>query len=143
MSVAGKTIAVLGVADRESLAWKIACGLRRSGARVVIGYQQRFYSRIRLLLEEEPEIRAARADVLDADELDAFFMLPELRERGLDGLVHSIAYGPPSVFSRPPSEVPIRDFSETLDISVHSLSRVVRSAMPGIPARMRRIRSRM
>jgi len=128
MNLNGKTIAVLGVADRESLAWKIAVSLKRCGATVIIGYQQKFYSRVRLLLEEEPEIKGCRLDVLNADEVDAFFEQELVRSRGLDGLVHSIAFGPPSVFSRPPSEVSARDFSETLDISVHSLSRVVRSA---------------
>jgi enoyl-[acyl-carrier protein] reductase I len=126
----GKRIAVLGVADRESLAWKIALSLREAGAEVRIGYQQRFLSRVRLLLQEVPDIQGSRLDVLNGDEIAEFFSLPEYREHGLDGLVHSIAFGAPGIFSRPPSEVTERDFSEALDISVHSLSRIVREAAP-------------
>jgi enoyl-[acyl-carrier protein] reductase I len=134
MSVTGKTVAVLGVADRESIAWHVACQLDEAGARVVVGYQQRFYSRVRLLLQERPSIQGQRADVLDGDELDAFFAHPAFAGGQLDGLVHSVAYGPPSVFSKPPSEVNVRDFTETLDISAHSLSRVVRHARPVLKA---------
>jgi len=130
MSMQGKTVAVLGVADRESIAWHIACQLQEAGATVVVGYQQRFYSRVRLLLQERPTIQGQKADVLDGDELDAFFAHPAFAGGQLDGLVHSVAYGPPTVFSRPPSEVNVRDFTETLDISTHSLSRVVRAARP-------------
>ena len=134
MGMQGKTVAVLGVADRESIAWHIACQLQEAGAKVVVGYQQRFYSRVRLLLQERPGISGQRADVLDGDELDAFFAHPAFEGGQLDGLVHSVAYGPPSVFSRPPSEVNVRDFTETLDISTHSLSRVVHHARPVLKA---------
>ena len=128
MSVKGKTFAVMGVADRESIAWHVACRLQDAGATVVVGYQQRFLSRVRLLLQERPGILGQKADVLDGDELDAFFAHPAFAGGRLDGLVHSVAYGPPSVFSRPPSQVNVRDFTETLDISTHSLARVVRHA---------------
>ena len=47
-NLSGKTAVVLGVADRESLAWSIAKSLRDSGAQVKIGYQQKFYSSVRL-----------------------------------------------------------------------------------------------
>ena len=134
MVMQGKTVAVLGVADRESIAWHVACRLEEAGATVVVGYQQRFYSRVRLLLQERPGISGLNADVLDGDELDAFFAHPAFAGGQLDGLVHSVAYGPPSVFSRPASQVNVRDFTETLDISTHSLSRVVRHARPVLKA---------
>lgn len=121
--LAGKTAAVLGVADRESIAWAIALGLARSGARVVVGYQQRFWSRVRPLLDETPGITARRCDVLDKDEVDAFFL--DLR---LDILVHAVAHAPPAVFTRPPSGVTSADFAEMLEVSTHSLAKVVGAA---------------
>ena len=124
----GKTAVVLGVADRESLAWAIARNLMLAGATVVIGYQHKFFSRVNLLLKEEPSIRGQRCDILNPDELEEFFQ--KLKENGLDVLVHSIAFGPISIFASPPSEVSAADFSETLEISAHSLAKVVRYAKP-------------
>jgi enoyl-[acyl-carrier protein] reductase I len=131
ISLDGKTACVLGVADRESLAWSIARAYRRAGAKVIIGYQKKFLSRVRALLDEEPKdgqrIEARRCDVLDPDELAEFF-------RGVkaDVLVHSVAYGPESAFTENPSDVSARDFGETLEISAHSLAKVVRFAKPSL-----------
>lgn len=124
----GKTAAVLGVADRESLAWSIAKTLSDSGAKVIIGYQQKFYSRVRQLLEEEPTIQGTRCDVLNPDELENFFQAFE--NEGLDVLVHGVAYGPPHAFTESPSQISAPDFTETLEISTHSLAKVVGYARP-------------
>lgn len=124
----GKTAVVLGVADRESLAWAIARNLVQAGATVVVGYQHKFFSRVSLLLKEEPSIRGQRCDILNPDELEEFFQ--KFSRNGLDILVHSIAFGPVSIFTNPPSEVSASDFSETLEISAHSLAKVVRFSKP-------------
>lgn len=123
-----KVAVVLGVADRDSLAWSIAIALHQQGAKVFIGYQHQFYSRVRLLLEEYPEIRGQRCDVLKVEELQSFFSL--FQETGIDVLVHSIAYGPMTAFTQQPSDVSSVDFSETLEISTHSLAKVVHFAKP-------------
>jgi enoyl-[acyl-carrier protein] reductase I len=124
----GKTAAVLGVADKESLAWSIAKSLHESGAKVTIGYQQKFYSRVRQLLEEVPTIQGVRCDVLNPDEMETFFQSYE--DEGLDILVHGVAYGPPSSFTESPSQISSPDFMETLEISTHSLAKVVGYARP-------------
>lgn len=124
----GKTVAVLGVADESSIAWAIADTLARHGARVHIGYQQRFFSRVRLLLRDRPEIGGSRCDVVDDAELEAFF--GQFREDNLDVLVHAIAYGAPETFTTPPSDVSREAFGTTLEISAHSLARVAGYAKP-------------
>jgi len=131
-SLAGKTAVVLGVADRESLAWSIARTLQQQGAQVKVGYQQKFFSRVRKLLEEtqitDPQINGQKCDVLNPDELALFFQPYD--SQGLDILVHAIAYGPPAVFTELPSDIHSSDFSETLEISTHSLAKVVHYARP-------------
>jgi enoyl-[acyl-carrier protein] reductase I len=127
-NLAGKTAVVLGVADRESLAWSIACALHRSGAQVTIGYQHKFYSRVRILIKEYPNIQAQRCDITNPDELEIFFAA--FKPTGIDVLIHSIAFGPPNVFSDLPSRINAADFSETLEISAHSLAKVVGFAKP-------------
>jgi enoyl-[acyl-carrier protein] reductase I len=124
----GKVAAVLGVADESSIAWAIADTLARHGARVHIGYQQRFFSRVRLLLRERPEIVGNRCDVLDEGELTAFF--EQFENEGLDVLVHAIAHGAPETFTSPPSAVSSEAFATTLGISAHSLARVAGAAKP-------------
>ncbi len=126
MNLSGKTAAILGVADRSSIAWAIAQRLLENGAKVHIGYQQKFFSRVRQLLSDHPDVSGARCDVLDDSELVTFFKAFE--ETSLDILVHGIAYGPPEVFTLPPSGVTSNAFEQTLTVSTHSLLKVVGAA---------------
>jgi enoyl-[acyl-carrier protein] reductase I len=123
----GKNVVVMGVAGRDSIAWAIAEAFLEDGAHVTITYQQRFLSRVRQVLKDFPAVTAARCDVMQEAELEAFFA--GSREP-IDVLVHSIAFGPPEIFTRPPSEVSREAFLETQGISVHSLAAVVRHAAP-------------
>jgi enoyl-[acyl-carrier protein] reductase I len=128
IGVAGKNVVVLGVADETSIAWAIARAFAEHGAHVWIGYQQKFFSRVRLLLQRQPSIQGQRCDVLNEGELEAFF--GRFGDHPIDVLVHGIAFGAPELFSRPPSEVSSEHFSQSMEISTHSLARVVRHAKP-------------
>jgi enoyl-[acyl-carrier protein] reductase I len=123
-----KNVVVLGVADASSIAWAIARAFVDHGARVHIGYQQKFFSRVRLLLQEFPAVQGGRCDVLKEDELGAYF--ERFGGTPVDVLVHAIAYGPPEVFTSHPSDVTADAFAQTLAISTHSLSKVVERARP-------------
>jgi enoyl-[acyl-carrier protein] reductase I len=128
LGLAGKQVAVLGVADETSLAWGIAEAFRQHGAIVTIGYQQRFLSRVKALLRDSPEIRAARCDVTNPAEMEAFFAA--FASTRLDVLVHAIAYGPPEVFTSDPSAVSAEAFAQMLRVSAFSLGEVTRYAKP-------------
>jgi enoyl-[acyl-carrier protein] reductase I len=124
--LAGRRVAVLGVADEASIAWAIARAFQAQGARVTIGYQQRFFSRVRLLLRDNPEITGERCDVMVDDEVRNFFA--RFAGDPVDTLVHAVAFGPPEIFSQPVSAVSRAAFAETLTISAHSLGSVVHHA---------------
>lgn len=128
MQLQGKTAVILGVADQTSIAWGIARRLLDHGAKVHIGYQQKFFSRVRLLLLEHPAVQGDRCDVLQDGELKAFF--GRFEKAPIDVLVHCIAYGPPDVFTDPPSQIKSESFSQTLEISTHSLLKVAGYAKP-------------
>ncbi len=128
LALAGKNVVVLGVADQSSLAWAIAKAFAAQGARVRIGYQQKFFSRVRLLLIEQPAIEGLRCDVTKEEELIAFFS--RFAADPIDVLVHGIAFGPAEFFSSPPSQVSSAGYSQGLEISAHSLSILVRHASP-------------
>ena len=124
----GRRAAVLGVADGSSIAWGIATALAAEGAVVTVGYQQRFFSRVRLLLREWPAIEGERCDVLSDAELESFFS--RFDETGLDVVVHAVAFASPEVITAAPSDVSDAAFAETVAVSAQSLARVVRFAGP-------------
>jgi enoyl-[acyl-carrier protein] reductase I len=128
MNVEGKRVVVLGVADESSIAWAIARAFHTHGATVSIGYQQKFFSRVRVLLRDHPGIQGQRCDITADAEMAAFF--ERFRETPIDVLVHAIAFAAPPLFTRPPSEAEAGTFNESLHISAWSLASVVRHAKP-------------
>jgi len=128
MGLEGKNVVVLGVADESSIAWGITKAFADHGARVHIGYQQKFFSRVRLLMLENPTIQGERCDVLNDVEMTAFF--ERFRQSPIDVLVHAIAFAPTELFTEYPSNVGLEAFSQSLSISAHSLCKVVRYAKP-------------
>ena len=109
MNLSNKTAVVLGVADKSSIAWAIADRFQQYGAKVYIGYQQKFFARVRLLLLEHPNVEGARCDVMNDEEMNAFFA--RFQAQPIDALVHCLAYGPPDVFTSKPSEVRADSFA--------------------------------
>lgn len=130
MGLEGKNVIVLGVADESSLAWAIAKRFAEHGAKVFIGYQQKFFSRVRLLLRDNPTVQGDRCDVLNEEELGNFFA--RFRDNPMDVLVHAIAFAPNEMFTQPPSETSADAFCQSLTVSAHSLCKVVRFAKPNL-----------
>ncbi len=132
LNLQGKHALVFGVASEESIAWAIAKKLHEAGARVSLGYQQRFKSRILQLVRQNviPVAHYDRCDVTNTDEMTNFFAnLPA----PIDILVHSIAYTNPTTFGKRISEVTQEEFMEALAASSYSLIPLVRAAAPRMP----------
>lgn len=125
----GKHAVIFGVASETSIAWAIAKALQRAGARISLGYQQRFKSRIlQLVRSGEVEVDTCeRCDVTDAEEMRAFFAG---LKGNLDVLVHSIAYANPEAFAQPVRDIRQEDFSSALVTSSYSLLPLARAALP-------------
>ena len=130
MGLQGKNVVVLGVADESSLAWAIAKRFAEHGAHVFIGYQQKFFSRVRLLLLENPTVKGDRCDVLKDEEITSFFA--RFKDNPIDVLVHAIAFAPNEMFTEPPSDTTADGFCLSLTISAHSLCKAVRFAKPAL-----------
>jgi enoyl-[acyl-carrier protein] reductase I len=128
LGLEGKNVVVLGVADESSIAWAVARAFAQQGARVHIGYQQKFFSRVRLLLLNNGGIQGDRCDVLKEEEITAFFQ--RFGQDPIDVLVHAIAFGPNELFTEYPSEVAAEGFLQSMNVSAHSLCQVVRHAKP-------------
>ena len=119
----GKTILVMGVANRKSVAWHIARVLVAAGVRVV--YSVRTEERkasLSELLEKQGE--AADIFVCDVEHEEQIARLrTEVGERHemLDGLVHSIAFADYEDGAKPFHETTKRAFLRSLDVSCYSL----------------------
>jgi enoyl-[acyl-carrier protein] reductase I len=122
-----RRIAVFGVASGESIAWHIAQGLQRAGCSVHIGHQQRFLSRVLRLVKEAnpPPDGVHRCDLTVPAELEATIAAigPPL-----DGIVHSVAFAPPSTFNKQIDDIDALEFTQTLLASTHSLLSLARAA---------------
>jgi len=125
----GKRALIFGVASDASIAWGIAKTLYSAGARISLGYQQRFKSRVTQLVKTS-KMRVElceRCDVMDPKSVADFF---EKIHGPVDIVVHSIAFANPESFSQGISELQEKDFLEALGVSAYSLVPLVRAAVP-------------
>jgi enoyl-[acyl-carrier protein] reductase I len=126
--LAGKTAVVFGVASEASIAWAIAQELARRGAKIVLGYQFRYHSRIKDMVPSLPNLLDwKRCDVAKDEEMDAFF---GSLTAPIDILVHSIAFAPQTAFAGAVSETSDADFTTALTVSAHSLAKLAKYAKP-------------
>jgi enoyl-[acyl-carrier protein] reductase I len=131
LNLSGRHAVVFGVASEESLAWGVARQLHKAGARISLGYQHRFKSRVRQLLKsgDVPVAYSERCDLTCPDELDHFF---KHLEGPVDMLVHSVAYANPEALARPFRDLEQGDFVSALTASAYSLVPVTQAALPSM-----------
>jgi len=129
LNLKGRHALVFGVASGESLAWGIAKQLHRAGARISLGYQHRFKSRVRQLVKsgEVPVSYWERCDLTCPSEVESFF---EHIEGPIDVVVHSVAYANPETLGQPVSALQEGDFAASLAASAYSLLPVTHASLP-------------
>ena len=132
----GKTALIFGVANHRSIAWAIAQALASEGARLALAYQERMEKYVRELAAKIPDTFVLPCDVQNDAELDAAFtQAGEAFGGGLDILIHSVAYAPPSELENPFLETTREGFKTALDISAYSLIAMAKRAKPLMQAR--------
>lgn len=129
LNLKGRHALVFGVASAESLAWGIAKQLHQAGARVSLGYQHRFKSRVRQLVKsgEVPIAYWERCDLTCPSEIESFFSHVEAP---VDVLVHSVAYANPETLGKPVSALDEGDFVASLAASAYSLLPLTHASLP-------------
>lgn len=122
LGLSGKTVLVMGVANKKSVAYRIAKILESSGVHVI--YTVRSESRKESLAKLLADRRLVICDVEDQSQIDA--MASELKSEGvqLAGLVHSIAFADYPDGIRPFHETTRAQFLQAIDISAYSLTSV-------------------
>lgn len=139
LALEGKTVLVLGAANRKSVAWHVGQVLTAAGATVIhsVRSEQRRESIRKLLgpdapvfvcdVERQEEIDRLSADVgawLEKSEdpsADQTTRPPDHLSHRLDGIVHSIAFADYSAGWLPFHETPRRAFLQAVDVSCFSL----------------------
>lgn len=130
-SLEGRKILVVGIANRDSIAWGCARAFRAQGADLAITWlNAKAEPYVRPLAEEIGAEIAMPLDVTRPGELEAVFDVIATRWGRLDGLLHSIAFAPKADLHGRVVDCSAEGFGVAMDISVHSFLRMIRLAEP-------------
>lgn len=130
-SLEGRKLLVVGIANRNSIAWGCARAFRLMGADLAITWlNAKAEPHVRPLAEElEAEILMP-LDVTSPAQTEEVFEQIGARWGRLDGLLHSIAFAPKVDLHGRVIDCSAEGFGVAMDISVHSFLRMIRLAEP-------------
>jgi enoyl-[acyl-carrier protein] reductase I len=129
--MAGKKGLIMGIANERSLAWGIAKAVAAHGAELALTYQgEVMEKRVRPLAEQLRAPLIMPADVTDPASLDALFATLSEDWRGLDFLVHAIAYADKEDLKGKYLDTSAANFQKSLMISCYSFTDLCRRAAP-------------
>jgi enoyl-[acyl-carrier protein] reductase I len=135
--LAGKKALIMGVADKHSIAWGIARAMHAHGAGLAFTYQEEPKGRIErnvrdlvATLEGAEDSLMVPCDVADDASIESLFGRVGSAWRGLDVLVHAIAFADRDDLNRPFSEISRRGYKLAMEISAYSLNAATRAAAP-------------
>jgi meromycolic acid enoyl-[acyl-carrier-protein] reductase len=127
----GKRILVTGVLTDDSLAYGVAELAQREGAEVVLTSFGRALSltrRVAKHLPDPPDI--LELDVTEPAHIEAAAAELQQRWGGLDGLLHSIGFAPPSCLGGGFLDAPWDDVAVAVHVSAYSLKAVTAGLLP-------------
>jgi enoyl-[acyl-carrier protein] reductase I len=128
--LAGKRLLITGVITDQSIAFSVARIAQEQGATVVLtGYGRlTLVERIAKRLPQQAPV--IELDVTKTEDLDS--LADKVREYvdGLDGVVHAIAYAPPSCLGGGFLDAPWEDVATALHASTYSLKALTVACLP-------------
>ncbi|MDO5647042.1 enoyl-ACP reductase FabI [Paracoccus sp. (in: a-proteobacteria)] len=134
-SLTGQKALIVGVANRDSIAWGCAQALRAQGADLAITWlNEKAEKHVRPLAEEIGAEIMAPLDVTEPGQMQAVFDQITDQWGRLDTLIHSIAFAPRDDLHGRVIDCSAEGFSTAMDISVHSFLRMIRLAEPLMPS---------
>lgn len=119
LGLSGKTILVMGVANKKSVAYRIARMVELAGGKVI--YSVRSELRKESLVKLLTDRRVLVCDVEHSDQIEALAAQLRADQVTLGGLVHSIAFADYPEGIRPFHETTRKQFLQAVDISAFSL----------------------
>ncbi|MBD5069945.1 enoyl-ACP reductase FabI [Ligilactobacillus apodemi] len=118
--LANKTILVMGVANRRSIAWGCAQVMQEQGAKLIYTYQNERLKKSLLKLTGD-EDALLECDVSSDESIAKTFEELKKRYGKLDGIVHAIAYAPKEELDGEITNATREGFKTAMDISAYSL----------------------
>jgi enoyl-[acyl-carrier protein] reductase I len=130
--LAGKRVLITGLLSNRSIAYGIAKAVSREGAELAFTYQNdRFKGRVTDMAAEFGSTLAFPCDVAIDSEIDALFAALGRNWKGLDGLVHAIAFAPREAIAGDFADGASREgFRIAHDISAYSFAALAKAALP-------------
>ncbi len=122
LALTGKKFLVMGVANKKSVAFKIASQIESCGGEVI--YSVRSESRRESLGKLLAGKRVIVCDVEQPSDIEALASVLQTDNVSLSGLVHSIAFADYADGIKPFHETTRRQFLQAIDISAFSLTAV-------------------
>ncbi|MEE4212785.1 MAG: SDR family oxidoreductase, partial [Parvularcula sp.] len=117
----GKKVLVMGVANKNSIAWAIAQQLAAQGAELAFTYIEAMEKRVRPLAEELGVKVMLHCDVTSDESMEAAFSTLREQWGELHGLVHAIAFSDKEELKGSFVENTSRaNFARSMDISAFS-----------------------
>ena len=135
-SLEGKRGVILGIANKNSIAWAIAKAMDAEGASLAFNFlNDRMEPKVRKLTETLPDSPTMICDVTKDEEIDAFFAaVSDAFDGKLDFLVHSLAFANREDLLGRFVDTSREGYALALEISAYSLVAVTRRALPMMEA---------
>jgi enoyl-[acyl-carrier protein] reductase I len=130
--LAGKKGLIVGVANKNSIAWACAKALAAAGMQLAFTYQGEIMrDRVQKTVAEMGDVPLFDLDVTDDAQIQALYDGLHGPWGGkLDFLLHSVAYAPAAAMANSFLETQRGDFSTAMDISAYSLVALTRQFTP-------------
>ncbi len=129
--LSGKKGLVIGIANRDSIAWGCARMYRNAGAELAVTYlNEKAEKHVRPLAEELESPLVLQCNVQKHDELESVFTEIEKKWGSLDFVLHSIAFAPLEDLHGRLTDASLDGFLTAMDVSCHSFLRIARLAEP-------------
>jgi enoyl-[acyl-carrier protein] reductase I len=130
--LAGKKGLIVGVANKNSIAWACAKALAGAGMELAFTYQGEIMrDRVQKTVAEMGDVPLFDLDVTRDEQIQALHDALHERWGGkLDFLLHSVAYAPSTAMANSFLETQRGDFSTAMDISAYSLVALTRQFTP-------------
>ncbi len=130
----GKTVLILGIANRWSIAFAIAQAVKREGARLIVTYAgERLKKPVEELAAEVAADGVLACDVTNDAEIAALADAIKADKGTVDFVVHSIAFANREDLAKPFVETSRDGFALAHDVSAYSLVAIARAMAPLMP----------
>ncbi|MEM7240867.1 MAG: enoyl-ACP reductase FabI [Pseudomonadota bacterium] len=130
----GKRGLIMGVANKQSIAWGIAQACHEQGAELAFSYQgEALGKRVGPLAESIGCNTLLECDVTDTASVDALFAALEEKWGKLDFVVHAIGFSDKNELRGRYVDTSAENFRMTMDISVYSFTAIAQRAEKMMP----------